>query len=105
MSEEKRCKFTPLGFETLILGLDLLERPRCKFTPLGFETKELILTQKYPNCVNLPRWGLKQSVVWSAVGACVCKFTPLGFETNSLALPLRSCLKCKFTQLGRGETE
>ena len=32
---------------------------KCKFTPLGFETVGFIKLLKLPFCVNLPRWGLK----------------------------------------------
>ena len=32
------CKFTPLGFETIIATQCAAETTVCKFTPLGFET-------------------------------------------------------------------
>ena len=54
------CKFTPLGFETVLET----RKPRvtllCKFTPLGFETHRYAAVPKMPRRVNLPRWGLKQ---------------------------------------------
>ena len=33
------CKFTPLGFETIVGLTCELGKAWCKFTPLGFETK------------------------------------------------------------------
>ena len=32
------CKFTPLGFETLLFHSGKTAYMPCKFTPLGFET-------------------------------------------------------------------
>ena len=61
------CKFTPLGFETGVLGLTL-HAHACKFTPLGFETHQ----------------GTNQGTVKSR-----CKFTPLGFETGYAATAYR----------------
>ena len=77
----------------------------CKFTPLGFETKKITLSTRAFFCVNLPRWGLKQTqelddlaawygvnlprwglklgaVAGALIGGALCKFTPLGFETQ-----------------------
>ena len=34
-----KCKFTPLGFETLPIRLKKAIFALCKFTPLGFETE------------------------------------------------------------------
>ena len=75
--------------------------PVCKFTPLGFETLLDVDTRRTSDCVNLPRWGLKPKLsALSPASFAVCKFTPLGFET----LPLRQRkyvpLSCKFTPLG-----
>ena len=58
-----KCKFTPLGFETVRKSRNISIEKLCKFTPLGFETlnsfcREFLLIK--------------------------CKFTPLGFETKLL---------------------
>ena len=54
----------------------------CKFTPLGFETQNKKPKDNIPDCVNLPRWGLKLvSVRFDLDFFAGCKFTPLGFET------------------------
>ena len=51
--------------------------------------------------VNLPRWGLKQSLRGFYMGNTEqCKFTPLGFETFKLASWCRAFNLCKFTPLG-----
>ena len=55
---------------------------KCKFTPLGFET---VISKNNKDCktsVNLPRWGLKHRVKIGDKQRIVCKFTPLGFETR-----------------------
>ena len=36
----------------------------CKFTPLGFETEADTEAKGKFECVNLPRWGLKQKLDW-----------------------------------------
>ena len=84
------CKFTPLGFETLLssekewkeyasvnlprwglkLFFDILlfyPAFKCKFTPLGFETKLLLNCYAVIKSVNLPRWGLKLSLYSGSV--------------------------------------
>ena len=55
-----KCKFTPLGFETLRRQCGGQTRRRCKFTPLGFETMILGSRSRASSSVNLPRWGLKR---------------------------------------------
>ena len=42
------CKFTPLGFETLMLPGAGSIAETCKFTPLGFETLEFQANKQYP---------------------------------------------------------
>ena len=48
------------------MALNMSVLTLCKFTPLGFETTtKPDDIQFLVNCVNLPRWGLKQAF-------CVC---------------------------------
>ena len=54
---------------------------RCKFTPLGFETVASRIIYTRLKSVNLPRWGLKQVEIDLKDDSTECKFTPLGFET------------------------
>ena len=53
-------KFTPLGFETLLLKSVKVAPLVRKFTPLGFETSNSGVSKFRRAGVNLPRWGLKQ---------------------------------------------
>ena len=55
----------------------------CKFTPLGFETLlKFSISASILFGVNLPRWGLKPEQGGISLQHEVgCKFTPLGFET------------------------
>ena len=41
--------------------IKIMERILCKFTPLGFETLVYPNLVRLSICVNLPRWGLKRS--------------------------------------------
>ena len=58
-----KCKFTPLGFETLFYFFLFIVFHLCKFTPLGFETIKTSLKRIVLICVNLPRWGLKLCIL------------------------------------------
>ena len=60
----------------------------------------MLKIEKIEKCVNLPRWGLKRSKIWTFWALIVCKFTPLGFETKNNKPQYNFHAQCKFTPLG-----
>ena len=96
----RKCKFTPLGFETSPARKNRFVAKRCKFTPLGFETAKHSQRACGGWGVNLPRWGLKLHGRTKRKTIQRCKFTPLGFETIKFLMYFLFRCVCKFTPLG-----
>ena len=119
----KRCKFTPMEFETIsarrkqlfrLQGVNLLRWSLklalvvaalvftylCKFTPMEFETWRLRNSFRKKSSVNLLRWSLKLMEVYS--------FLPMKRRVNLLRWSLKHSLavfvssrssSCKFTPM------
>ena len=55
-----RCKFTPLGFETMLEAADVVGRDSVNLPRWGLKLDRVCFLDFKIECVNLPRWGLKQ---------------------------------------------